>query len=61
MEQRRKERTVGYISYKIYVNTIKKAFSQIKEVEKNATISQTDQGDYMEVKITIPKNDRCFT
>ena len=61
MEQHRKERTVGYISYKIYVNTIKKAFSQIKEVEKNATISQTDQGDYMEVKITIPKNDRCFT
>jgi len=60
-EKRRKERTVGYISYKIYMNTINKAFSQIKEAENGATISQKDQGDYVEVKITIPKNNRCFT
>lgn len=57
----RKRRKVNYISYKIYLNTIRKAFGQIKEMEKNAKISQEDKGDYLEVKIILPKNDRCFT
>jgi len=57
----RKRRKVNYISYKIYLNTIRKAFSQIKEMEKNAKISQEDKGDFLEVKIILPKNDRCFT
>lgn len=60
-ELRRKKNKVNYISYKIYVNTIRKAFSQIKEMEENAIFTQEDKGDVLEIKITIPKKDRCFT
>ena len=60
-EALRKRRKVNYISYKIYLNTIRKAFRQIKEMEENAKISQEDKGDFLEVKIILPKNDRCFT
>lgn len=60
-ELRRKKNKVNYISYKIYVNTIRKAFSQIKEMEENAIFTQDDKGDVLEIKITIPKKDRCFT
>ena len=34
-EALRKRRKVNYISYKIYLNTIRKAFNQIKEMENN--------------------------
>ncbi|MFR5061138.1 MAG: ParB/RepB/Spo0J family partition protein, partial [[Ruminococcus] torques] len=54
----RKRRKINYISYKIYLNTIRKAFNQIKEMEENAKIIQEDKGDFMEVKILLPKNDR---
>ncbi len=57
----RKRRKINYISYKIYLNTIRKTFNQIKEMEENAKIVQEDKGDFMEVKIILPKNDRCFT
>lgn len=57
----RKSRKINYISYKIYVNTIKKAFAQVYEMEKNAKITEADKGEYMEVKILIPKNQGCFT
>ena len=57
----RKRRKINYISYKIYLNTIRKAFNQIKEMEENAKIIQEDKADFMEVKILLPKNDRCFT
>ena len=60
-EQRRKQNKINYISYKIYVNTIRKAFNQIREMEENARFSQEDKGEFLELKITIPKNDRCFT
>lgn len=57
----RKKNKINYISYKIYLNTIRKAFNQVKTVEKEARFIESDQGDFMEVKILIPKNDRCFT
>ena len=60
-EALRKRRKVNYISYKIYLNTIRKAFNQIKEMENNVKMSQEDKGDFLEVKILLPKNDRCFT
>lgn len=60
-EQRRKKNKINYISYKIYVNTIRKSFAQIKEMEEDAVFSQEDKGDYLELKIMIPKKDRCFT
>ncbi|MGN1413568.1 MAG: ParB/RepB/Spo0J family partition protein [Anaerovoracaceae bacterium] len=59
--QKRKKNKVNYISYKIYVNTVRNAFLQIKEMENNAIFSQEDKGDVLELKITIPKKDRCFT
>lgn len=60
-EENRKKNKINYISYKIYINTLRKAFSQIAEMEKNAKFTQDDKGDYMEVKIIIPKNNGCFT
>ncbi len=57
----RKKNKINYISYKIYVNTLRKTFNQIKEMEKNAIFEQNDKGDYYEVKILLPKKDRCFT
>jgi len=60
-EAERKLRKKNYISYKIYINTIKKTFNQTKEMENNAKFFQEDKGDYLEVKIILPKNNRCFT
>ena len=57
----RKRNKINYISYKIYLNTIRKAFGQVKEMEKNARWFQEDKGDFLEVKIILPKKDRCFT
>ena len=57
----RKKNKINYISYKIYLNTLRRAFSQIKEMEKNAIFTQEDKGDFLEVKIVLPKKDRCFT
>lgn len=60
-ENSRKKRKINYISYKIYMNTIKKAFSQIHDMEENARIFEDDKGEYVEVKIVIPKKNGCFT
>lgn len=57
----RKRNKINYISYKIYLNTLKKAFNQIKEMEKNAIFKQADKDDCIEVTIVLPKKDRCFT
>lgn len=57
----RKKKKIGYISYKIYMNTIKKAFAQIHDMEENAEFYEDDKGEYVELKIVIPKNQRCFT
>ena len=57
----RNKKKINYISYKIYLNTIRKAFNQVKDVEKNANFIESDRGEFHEVKIIIPKNDRCFT
>jgi len=60
-EAERKRRKINYISYKIYINTLRKAYNQIKEMENNAKFVQEDKGDTLEIKIILPKNDRCFT
>ncbi|MBR3785819.1 MAG: ParB/RepB/Spo0J family partition protein [Firmicutes bacterium] len=59
--ERRKKNKINYISYKIYMNTIYKTFRQIKEMEEGVSLQESDQGEYVEVKITIPKNKGCFT
>jgi hypothetical protein len=37
------------------LNTIRKTFNEIFQVENGAKYAQEDRGDYFEVKITIPK------
>ena len=59
--EHRRRRKINYISYKIYANTIKKAFTQIKNMENNAEFFEDDKGEYIELKIVIPKNQRCYT
>ncbi len=59
--ERKKKNKINYISYKIYMNTIYKTFRQIQEMEKGARLQETDQGEFVEVKIVIPKNKGCFT
>ncbi len=55
-EVRRKAEKLRFINYRIYINTIKKAFTTIQEVEREARFFQEDKGDHLEVRITIPKN-----
>jgi ParB family chromosome partitioning protein len=55
-EERRKSEKLKYINYRIYINTIKKAFSVIREAEHDALYFQEDKGDHLEVRIIIPKN-----
>ncbi len=55
-EEMRKQKKTRYISYKLYLNTIRKTFNEIFQVEQGAKYTQEDKGAYYEVKITIPKN-----
>lgn len=55
-EERRKSEKLKYINYRIYINTIRKAFSAIREAEHEALYFQEDKGDHLEVRIIIPKN-----
>ena len=56
-EEKRKGEKLRFINYRIYLNTLKKAFSSISEIESNARFYQEDKGDYMEIRITIPKKE----
>lgn len=56
-EERRKGEKLRFINYRIYLNTLKKAFSSIAEIEKNAKFHLEDKGDHIEVRILIPKNE----
>lgn len=53
----RKKRMASYISYKIYLNTIRKAFNQIYDVEKKAVLKESDNGEFVEFTILIPKGN----
>ena len=56
-EEKRKGEKLRFINYRIYLNTLKKAFSSISEIETNAKFYQEDKGDHLEIRITIPKNE----
>jgi ParB family chromosome partitioning protein len=56
-EEQRKGEKLRFINYRIYLNTLKKAFSSIAEIEKNAKFYQEDKGDHLEVRIIIPKKE----
>lgn len=49
-----KER-ISFINYKLYINTIRKAFTAVKEVEKEAMFYQEEKEDSVELRIIIPK------
>ena len=57
-EEIRKANKIKYINYKIYINSIKKVFSEISKMEKDAVFTQEDKGEFIEVRIKIPKNQR---
>lgn len=44
------------INYRLYVNTIKNAYNQILDTGIEAEFKQEDCGDYVELKVIIPKN-----
>lgn len=56
-EEKRKGEKLRFINYRIYLNTLKKAFATISEIEKNAKFYQEDKGDFLEVRILIPKKE----
>lgn len=58
-EEMRKAHKLRYINYKIYINSIRKTFDQIKDAESNAQYYQQDLGDVLEIKILIPKSSNC--
>ena len=47
-----------FINYKIYLNSLRHAYRSIQEVEKDASFSQKDCGEYVEVLIKIPKSGK---
>lgn len=50
-----KQNIKSLISIRIYLNTIKKAYSAIKETGVNAEYQEIDKGDHVEVVVKIPK------
>lgn len=59
-----KQNIKGLISTRIYLNTIKKAYTAIKESGVDAQYLEKDKGEYVEVTIQIPKKQqspKCFT
>ncbi len=54
-EEQRKKNKISYISYKLYINSIRKTFNEIFQMEQGAKYTQEDKGEFYEVKITIPK------
>ena len=50
----RENKKVRHISYKLYLNTLRKTFNDMALKEKGATFEQEDNGDNLRVIITIP-------
>lgn len=50
-----KQNIKSLISIRIYLNTIKKAFSAIKDTGIKAEYKEVDKGDHVEVVVKIPK------
>lgn len=50
-----KQNIKSLINIRIYLNTMKKAFSAIKDTGLNAEYKEVDKGDHVEVIVKIPK------
>ncbi len=57
-EEKRKGEKLRFINYRIYLNTLRKAFASISEIEKSAKFYQEDKGEFLEVRILIPKKEK---
>lgn len=51
----RERNKIRHISYKLYLNTLKKAFNDMDLNRKGATFEQKDEGENLKITITIPK------
>lgn len=54
-EKQAKQNIKSMINIRIYLNTIKKAFSAIKDTGIKAEYKEVDKGDHVEVMVKIPK------
>ena len=53
---------INYINYKIYLNTLKKAFNQVKTLEKDPqNLHKAIWENSSKLKSLFRKADRCFT
>jgi len=43
------------VNYRIYTNTIKKAFKMVKSMSEHSTMAMNESDDYVEILIKIPK------
>jgi ParB family chromosome partitioning protein len=51
----KKARVKSFINYKIYTNTVKKAYDEIKKTKIKAQYKEIDKDDHLEIVIKIPK------
>ena len=54
MPKERESRRVQHISYKLYLNTLRKTFNDMSLEDKGATFYQEVNDDNLKVIITIP-------
>lgn len=52
----RERNKIRHISYKLYLNTLKKAFNDMELHDKGATFEQREEGDSLKITIIIPKD-----
>lgn len=52
---KRNQKIKSFMSYRIYINTIKQAYEAIKDKQNNAEFTQVDKGEYIELIVKIPK------
>lgn len=55
-EREREKNKIRHISYKLYLNTLRKTFNDMELKEKGASFEQTDEGEALKIIIKIPKN-----
>ena len=55
-EHKSKQKIKNLINFRIYLNTLKNAYSAIKESGVEAEYEQKDMGEFIEVRVRIPKS-----
>ena len=57
-EEKTKQNIKSLINFKIYINTLKNAYTAIKDSGIEAKYQEKDTGDFIEVTVKIPKNKK---